>query len=97
MAQPLSVVPLQEALHECLLGPTIEPHAEVEALRGASEIANLPLFLNRLSGYSPFYEPDPQETEARIVGGRFDAFQLYPNTSQSATLFLRKVLSVHPW
>ncbi|XP_051009996.1 striated muscle preferentially expressed protein kinase isoform X3 [Acomys russatus] len=50
-----------------------------------------------LSGYSPFYEPDPQETEARIVGGRFDAFQLYPNTSQSATLFLRKVLSVHPW
>uniref|UniRef100_G1MEB3 non-specific serine/threonine protein kinase n=1 Tax=Ailuropoda melanoleuca TaxID=9646 RepID=G1MEB3_AILME len=50
-----------------------------------------------LSGRSPFYEPDPQETEARIVGGRFDAFQLYPNTSQSAMLFLRKVLSVHPW
>ncbi|XP_063101693.1 striated muscle preferentially expressed protein kinase isoform X4 [Cavia porcellus] len=50
-----------------------------------------------LSGHSPFYEPDPQETEARIVGGRFDAFQLYPNTSQSATLFLRKILSVHPW
>ncbi|XP_055967665.1 LOW QUALITY PROTEIN: striated muscle preferentially expressed protein kinase [Sorex fumeus] len=50
-----------------------------------------------LSGRSPFYEPDPQETEARIVGGRFDAFQLYPNTSQSATLFLRKALSVHPW
>ncbi|KAL0624640.1 Striated muscle preferentially expressed protein kinase [Plecturocebus cupreus] len=50
-----------------------------------------------LSGRSPFYEPDPQEMEARIVGGRFDAFQLYPNTSQSATLFLRKVLSVHPW
>ncbi|PNI70676.1 SPEG isoform 4 [Pan troglodytes] len=50
-----------------------------------------------LSGRSPFYEPDPQETETRIVGGRFDAFQLYPNTSQSATLFLRKVLSVHPW
>ncbi|XP_006867904.1 PREDICTED: striated muscle preferentially expressed protein kinase [Chrysochloris asiatica] len=50
-----------------------------------------------LSGRSPFYELDPQETEARIVGGRFDAFQLYPNTSQSATLFLRKVLSVHPW
>lgn len=52
---------------------------------------------DRLSGRSPFYEPDPQETETRIVGGRFDAFQLYPNTSQSATLFLRKVLSVHPW
>ncbi|XP_077011349.1 striated muscle preferentially expressed protein kinase isoform X7 [Tamandua tetradactyla] len=50
-----------------------------------------------LSGRSPFYELEPQETEARIVGGRFDAFQLYPNTSQSATLFLRKVLSVHPW
>ncbi|XP_003925538.3 striated muscle preferentially expressed protein kinase isoform X5 [Saimiri boliviensis] len=50
-----------------------------------------------LSGRSPFYEPEPQEMEARIMGGRFDAFQLYPNTSQSATLFLRKVLSVHPW
>ncbi|XP_074047393.1 striated muscle preferentially expressed protein kinase isoform X2 [Macrotis lagotis] len=50
-----------------------------------------------LSGHSPFYEPDPRETEARIVGGRFDAFLLYPNTSQSAALFLRKVLSVHPW
>ncbi|XP_043850683.1 striated muscle preferentially expressed protein kinase isoform X2 [Dromiciops gliroides] len=50
-----------------------------------------------LSGRSPFYEPDPRETEARIVGGRFDAFLLYPNTSQSAALFLRKVLSVHPW
>uniref|UniRef100_A0A6I8PC13 non-specific serine/threonine protein kinase n=1 Tax=Ornithorhynchus anatinus TaxID=9258 RepID=A0A6I8PC13_ORNAN len=50
-----------------------------------------------LSGRSPFYEPDPRETENRIVGGRFDAFQLYPNTSQSAALFLRKVLAVHPW
>ncbi|XP_038625027.1 striated muscle preferentially expressed protein kinase [Tachyglossus aculeatus] len=50
-----------------------------------------------LSGRSPFYDPDPQETEHRIVGGRFDAFQLYPNTSQSAALFLRKVLAVHPW
>ncbi|XP_074154758.1 striated muscle preferentially expressed protein kinase isoform X3 [Sminthopsis crassicaudata] len=50
-----------------------------------------------LSGHSPFYEPDSRETEARIVGGRFDAFLLYPNTSQSAALFLRKVLSVHPW
>lgn len=33
---------------------------------------------------SPFYEPDPQETEARIV--RVTSLpQLYPNTSQSAT------------
>ncbi|KAK2108410.1 hypothetical protein P7K49_013575 [Saguinus oedipus] len=62
-----------------------------------SAYVNQAILPNRLSGRSPFYEPDPQEMEARIMGGRFDAFQLYPNTSQSATLFLRKVLSVHPW
>ncbi|NXT24962.1 SPEG kinase, partial [Syrrhaptes paradoxus] len=50
-----------------------------------------------LSGRSPFFELDPIETENRILAGRFDAFKLYPNVSQSAALFIRKVLSVHPW
>lgn len=51
----------------------------------------------RLSGRSPFFELDPIETENRILAGRFDAFKLYPNVSQSAALFIRKVLTVHPW
>ncbi|XP_067399767.1 striated muscle preferentially expressed protein kinase [Emydura macquarii macquarii] len=50
-----------------------------------------------LSGRSPFFELDPIETENRILAGRFDAFRLYPNASQSAALFIRKVLSIYPW
>ncbi|NXT57127.1 SPEG kinase, partial [Pluvianellus socialis] len=50
-----------------------------------------------LSGRSPFFELDPVETENRILAGRFDAFKLYPNVSQTAALFIRKVLAVHPW
>ncbi|NXF12194.1 SPEG kinase, partial [Smithornis capensis] len=50
-----------------------------------------------LSGRSPFFELDPIESENRILAGRFDAFKLYPNVSQTAALFIRKVLTVHPW
>ncbi|NWT06213.1 SPEG kinase, partial [Mionectes macconnelli] len=50
-----------------------------------------------LSGRSPFFELDPIETENRILAGRFDAFKLYPNVSQTAALFIRKVLTVQPW
>ncbi|NWW32457.1 SPEG kinase, partial [Panurus biarmicus] len=50
-----------------------------------------------LSGRSPFFELDPIETENRILAGRFDAFKLYPNVSQTAALFIRKVLTVHSW
>ncbi|XP_061465384.1 striated muscle preferentially expressed protein kinase isoform X2 [Rhineura floridana] len=50
-----------------------------------------------LSGRSPFYEMDPLEAESRILAGRYDAFKFYPNVSQSAALFIRKVLSAHPW
>nr|XP_034982660.1 striated muscle preferentially expressed protein kinase isoform X3 [Zootoca vivipara] len=50
-----------------------------------------------LSGRSPFFEMDPLEVESRILAGRYDAFKLYPNVSQSAALFIRKVLSAHPW
>ncbi|XP_025022994.1 striated muscle preferentially expressed protein kinase [Python bivittatus] len=50
-----------------------------------------------LSGRSPFFEADTLEVESRILAGRYDAFKLYPNVSQSAALFIRKVLSAHPW
>nr|XP_020647830.1 striated muscle preferentially expressed protein kinase isoform X2 [Pogona vitticeps] len=50
-----------------------------------------------LSGRSPFSEADPLEAESRILAGRYDAFKLYPNVSQSAALFIRKVLCPHPW
>ncbi|XP_075465724.1 striated muscle preferentially expressed protein kinase isoform X4 [Ascaphus truei] len=50
-----------------------------------------------LSGRSPFFELDPLETENRILSGRFDIFKLYSNASQSASLFIRKILSIYPW
>ncbi|XP_038278345.1 striated muscle preferentially expressed protein kinase isoform X3 [Dermochelys coriacea] len=50
-----------------------------------------------LSGRSPFFELDPIETENRILAGRFDTFKLYPNASQSAALFIRKLLCIYPW
>ncbi|XP_054826431.1 striated muscle preferentially expressed protein kinase [Eublepharis macularius] len=50
-----------------------------------------------LSGRLPFLEVDPLETESKILAGRYDAFKLYPNVSQSAALFIRKVLSAYPW
>ncbi|XP_044159571.1 LOW QUALITY PROTEIN: striated muscle preferentially expressed protein kinase [Bufo gargarizans] len=50
-----------------------------------------------LSGRSPFFELDTAETENKILSGRFDIFKLYSNVSQSASLFIRKMLSVYPW
>ncbi|XP_077176919.1 striated muscle preferentially expressed protein kinase isoform X2 [Paroedura picta] len=50
-----------------------------------------------LSGRSPFLEADRSDTESKILAGRYDAFKLYPNVSQSAALFIRKVLSAYPW
>ncbi|AWP12796.1 K08809 striated muscle-specific serine/threonine protein kinase [Scophthalmus maximus] len=50
-----------------------------------------------LSGRSPFMENDPQETEARIQAAKFDLSKLYQNVSQSASLFLKKILCSYPW
>ncbi|KAK7938703.1 hypothetical protein WMY93_002029 [Mugilogobius chulae] len=50
-----------------------------------------------LSGRSPFLESDPQETEVRIQAAKFDLSRLYQNVSQSASLFLKKILCSYPW
>uniref|UniRef100_A0A3P8WK14 non-specific serine/threonine protein kinase n=1 Tax=Cynoglossus semilaevis TaxID=244447 RepID=A0A3P8WK14_CYNSE len=50
-----------------------------------------------LSGRSPFMDVDPQETEARIQAVKFDLSKLYQNVSQSASLFLKKILCSYPW
>lgn len=51
----------------------------------------------RLSGRSPFLEIEPQQTEARIQAAKFDLSKLYQNVSQSASLFLKKILCSYPW
>ncbi|KAJ8253109.1 hypothetical protein GJAV_G00209230 [Gymnothorax javanicus] len=50
-----------------------------------------------LSGRLPFMEKDPKDTEAKIQVARFDLTKLYPNVSQSASLFLKKILCSYPW
>ncbi|MGH0116896.1 UNVERIFIED_CONTAM: hypothetical protein FKN15_040885 [Acipenser sinensis] len=50
-----------------------------------------------LSGRSPFSEADPVEMENKIQAGKFDLTKLYPNVSQSASLFLKKILCTYPW
>lgn len=53
--------------------------------------------LCRLSGRLPFTEINPQEAEARIQAAKFDLSKLYQNVSQSASMFLKKVLCSYPW
>lgn len=55
------------------------------------------LFSFRLSGILPFDDKDPQQLECKILIAKFDPTKLYPNVSQSASAFLKKMLSSFPW
>ncbi|XP_075037113.1 striated muscle preferentially expressed protein kinase isoform X2 [Mixophyes fleayi] len=74
---------------EVIKGDPVGPGADVWGLGVLTYIM--------LSGRSPFHELDPMETENKILTGRFDIFKLYSNASQSASLFIRKLLSIYPW
>ncbi|XP_071391591.1 striated muscle preferentially expressed protein kinase [Centroberyx affinis] len=50
-----------------------------------------------LSGRLPFQDEDPLQTESKIQMAKFDPTKLYPNVSQSASAFLKKMLSSYPW
>ncbi|KAL1022126.1 hypothetical protein UPYG_G00022460 [Umbra pygmaea] len=50
-----------------------------------------------LSGRLPFQDKDPQQTETKIQMAKFDPSKLYPNVSQSASMFLKKMLSSYAW
>lgn len=54
-----------------------------------------PLF--RLSGRLPFQDKDPHQTETKIQIAKFDPTKFYPNVSQSASMFLKKMLSSYAW
>ncbi|XP_051869903.1 striated muscle preferentially expressed protein kinase isoform X2 [Pristis pectinata] len=49
-----------------------------------------------LSGRSPFAASDPEETENRIKSAQFDLTKCYPNASQNAAHFLKRVLCMFP-
>ncbi|MEQ2261621.1 hypothetical protein XENORESO_012845 [Xenotaenia resolanae] len=50
-----------------------------------------------LSGRLPFEDKDPRRVESKILMAKFDPTKLYPNVSQSASVFLKKMLSSYPW
>ncbi|XP_074550541.1 striated muscle preferentially expressed protein kinase [Halichoeres trimaculatus] len=74
---------------EMLKGDVVGPPADIWSVGVLTFIM--------LSGRSPFIEVDPQETEARIQAAKFDLSKLYQNVSQSASLFLKKILCSYPW
>ncbi|XP_078085412.1 striated muscle preferentially expressed protein kinase [Mustelus asterias] len=49
-----------------------------------------------LSGRSPFASPDTAEMENKIKSAQFDLTKCYPNASQNAALFLKRVLCMFP-
>lgn len=57
----------------------------------------LSVFTNRLSGRLPFEDKDSLQVESKILIAKFDPTKLYPNVSQSASAFLKKMLSSYPW
>ncbi|XP_041857291.1 striated muscle preferentially expressed protein kinase [Melanotaenia boesemani] len=74
---------------EMLKGDVVGPPADIWSVGVLTFIM--------LSGRSPFLENDPQETEARIQAAKSDLSKLYQNVSQSASLFLKKILCSYPW
>ncbi|XP_055369100.1 striated muscle preferentially expressed protein kinase isoform X2 [Betta splendens] len=50
-----------------------------------------------LSGRLPFEDKDPLQVESKILIARLDPTKLYSNVSQSASAFLKKMLSSYPW
>uniref|UniRef100_A0AAY4BJR1 non-specific serine/threonine protein kinase n=1 Tax=Denticeps clupeoides TaxID=299321 RepID=A0AAY4BJR1_9TELE len=74
---------------EMLKGDVVGPPADIWSVGVLTYIM--------LSGRSPFTENDPAETEARIQAAKFDLSKLYQNVSQSASLFLKKILCSYPW
>ncbi|GCC21542.1 hypothetical protein chiPu_0020014 [Chiloscyllium punctatum] len=73
---------------EMLKGDPIGPPADIWGL-GV-------LIYIMLSGRSPFTAPDPTELESKIKSAQFDLTKCYPNASQNAALFLKRVLCMFP-
>nr|XP_046238165.1 striated muscle preferentially expressed protein kinase isoform X3 [Scatophagus argus] len=74
---------------EMIKGEVVGPPADVWAVGVVTYVM--------LSGRLPFEDKDPQQVESKILIAKFDPTKLYPNVSQSASAFLKKMLSSFPW
>uniref|UniRef100_A0A8C8C8G7 Striated muscle enriched protein kinase b n=1 Tax=Oncorhynchus tshawytscha TaxID=74940 RepID=A0A8C8C8G7_ONCTS len=74
---------------EMVKGDVVGPPADIWSLGVLTYVM--------LSGRLPFQDKDPQQTETKIQIAKFDPTKLYPNVSQSASMFLKKMLSSYAW
>ncbi|XP_034034082.1 striated muscle preferentially expressed protein kinase-like isoform X2 [Thalassophryne amazonica] len=74
---------------EVLKGDVVGPPADIWTIGVVTHIM--------LSGRLPFEDKNPAQVESKILMARFDPAKLYPNVSQSASTFLKKMLSSYPW
>ncbi|XP_041637580.1 striated muscle preferentially expressed protein kinase isoform X2 [Cheilinus undulatus] len=74
---------------EMIKGEVVGPPADIWSVGVIAHIL--------LGGRLPFEDKDPVQVESKILMAKFDPTKLYPNVSQSASAFLKKMLSSYPW
>ncbi|XP_060888188.1 striated muscle preferentially expressed protein kinase [Labrus mixtus] len=74
---------------EMVKGEVVGPPADIWSVGVVAHIM--------LGGRLPFEDKDPVQVESKILMAKFDPSKLYPNVSQSASAFLKKMLSSYPW
>ncbi|XP_061686449.1 striated muscle preferentially expressed protein kinase-like [Syngnathoides biaculeatus] len=87
--QDLSAITLEYMAPEVVKGEVVGPPADIWTVGVVTYIM--------LSGQLPFEEKDPQRVKTRILMAKFDPTRLYPNVSQTATAFVKKMLSSFAW
>ncbi|KAM4596003.1 LOW QUALITY PROTEIN: striated muscle preferentially expressed protein kinase-like, partial [Polymixia lowei] len=74
---------------EMVRGEVVGPSADIWSLGVLTYIL--------LSGRLPFQEKDPEQTKAKILAAKFDPSKLHSNVSQSASTFIKKLLTSYAW
>ncbi|XP_051913614.1 striated muscle preferentially expressed protein kinase isoform X3 [Hippocampus zosterae] len=87
--QNFSVISLEYMAPEIVKGEVVGPPADVWTVGVVTYIM--------LSGQLPFEDKDPQRVKSKILMAKFDPKRLYPNVSQSASAFVKKMLSSYAW
>ncbi|XP_067439601.1 striated muscle preferentially expressed protein kinase-like [Thunnus thynnus] len=87
--QDIGAGTLEYMAPEMVKGEVVGPPADIWTIGVVTYIM--------LSGQLPFEDKDPQRVESKILMAKFDPTKLYPNVSQSASSFVKKMLSSYPW